>query len=79
MDPTRTIAPSHSLSPFFYGDRGLGGSGGGGDMRRCSIVLSWLSQETSSNSVSGRRFKMVFTVHGFTYALGSLMVIVNSM
>ena len=31
---------------------GLGGSGGGGSIRRCSIDFSWLSQNDSSSSVS---------------------------
>jgi hypothetical protein len=50
----------------------LGGSGGGGVMRRCSIVLSWLSQNDSRSSVSGSRLNTVLTVHGLIDVIAAL-------
>src|SRR5271166_3173237 len=56
---------------------GLGGSGMGGATWRCSMVFSWLSQNASKSSVSGRRFNVVLTVHGLRYALGSSIVMAS--
>ncbi len=46
---------------------------------RCVIVRSWPSQNASTSSVSGSSVSGALIVHGFTNALGSSMVIVNSM
>src|SRR5262245_24184774 len=70
------VRMQYSFSNFYLG---LGGSGAGGVMRRCSIVLSWASQKASRRSVSGRKFSVAFAVHGFTYALGSSIVMLSSM
>jgi hypothetical protein len=61
--PTRTGGVAGHL--LAAGTAGLGGSGSAGVMLRCSMVLSWLSQNASSSSVSGSRFSMAFAVQGF--------------
>src|SRR5206468_433247 len=66
----------HSFVPA---NGGLGGSGGMGLMLHCFRIVIWLSQNASSNSVSGRRTNGILFVHGFTYAFGSSIVTVSSM
>ena len=72
----RTHEPT-ATSKMLQGTRGLGGSMGAGSMRRCSMVLLWLSQKVSRRLVSGMSANGAVIVHGFKYAFGSIIVSVS--